>query len=287
MFVKSERELYKWKKELHEERNMHQNETWKSLKERLFERFRTARERQCTVTNGDLQDWALRIANEMNISDFQASSTWLSRFKKSYRIGSRKITKFISRKLVEEIPLITNATEKFVANVKTKLAVIPASAVYNADQSGFEKELYAKRTLSFRGEKQTESVVQSMNAMTHSYTIMPVISMSGLLLPHLYICLQEPQGKLGPQTKKGLFTCKNLIIDVSKSGKMGKSNFQYFIRTVFLPVAENNSLLLLDSWPGHDDTSVFQEDDQKTVDIMRIPPGTTSVIQPLDKYFFR
>jgi hypothetical protein len=97
-------------------------------------------------------------------------------------------------------------------------------------------------------------------------------------LPHLYICLQEPQGKLGPQIKKGLFTCKNLIIDVSKSGKMGKSNFQYFIRTVFLPIAENNSLLLLDSWPGHNDTSVFQDDDQKTVDIMRIPPGTTSVI---------
>jgi hypothetical protein len=38
--------LYKWKKELHEERNMHQNETRKSLKERLYERFRTARERQ-------------------------------------------------------------------------------------------------------------------------------------------------------------------------------------------------------------------------------------------------
>jgi hypothetical protein len=31
---------------------------------------------------------------------------------------------------------------------------------------------------------------------------------------------------------------------------------------------------------------VFQEDDQKTVDIMRIPPGRTSVIQPLDKDFF-
>jgi hypothetical protein len=41
-FIKSERELYKWKKELHEERNMHQNETRKSLKELLFERFRTA-----------------------------------------------------------------------------------------------------------------------------------------------------------------------------------------------------------------------------------------------------
>jgi hypothetical protein len=109
--------------------------------------------------------------------------------------------------------------------------------------------------------------------------------MSGLLLPHLYICLQEPQGKLGPQIKKGLFTCKNLIIDISKSGKIGKSNFQYFIRTVFLPVAENNSLLLLDSWPGHNDT--FQEDNQKTVDIMRIPPGITSVIQPLDKELFR
>jgi hypothetical protein len=32
-FVKLERELYKRKKEVHEERNMHQNETRKSLKE--------------------------------------------------------------------------------------------------------------------------------------------------------------------------------------------------------------------------------------------------------------
>jgi hypothetical protein len=76
-FVKSERELYKWKKELHEERKMRQNETRKSLKERLFERFRTARERQCTVTDGDLRDWALRIANEMNISDCKSlSNVW-------------------------------------------------------------------------------------------------------------------------------------------------------------------------------------------------------------------
>jgi hypothetical protein len=58
-FVKSERELYKWKTELHEERNMCQNETQKGLKERLFESFRTACERQYTVTDGD---WALGIA---------------------------------------------------------------------------------------------------------------------------------------------------------------------------------------------------------------------------------
>jgi hypothetical protein len=52
-----------------------------------------------------------------------------------------------------------NATEKFVADVKTKLAVIPASAVYNAYQSVFEKELHAKSTLlSSRRNKQTESV---------------------------------------------------------------------------------------------------------------------------------
>lgn len=286
-FVKSERELYKWKKELLEVRNMRQNSTRESLKGKLFERFKTARDRQNTVTDGDLRDWAIRIASEMKIADFQASSTWLSRFKKSYRIRSRKITTFTSKNRVQQLPLTENIIGKFIADVKTKLAVIPTTAVYNADQSGFVKELRAHRTLSFRGEKKTESVAQSMNAMTHSYTIMPVISMSGVLFPQLYICLQEHQGKLGPKIKKELFSCKNLVIDASKSGKMGKNNFQYFIRNVFLPAAETNSLLLLDSWSGHNDTSAFLENDEKVVDIIRIPPGTTSVIQPLDKEFFR
>lgn len=38
-----------------------------------------------------------------------------------------------------------------------------------------------------------------MNAVTHSYTIMPIVSMAGELIEPVFICLQEPTGKLGPR----------------------------------------------------------------------------------------
>ena len=56
---------------------------------------------------------------------------------------------------------------------------IPDDEIYNADQSGIAYELHTARTLSHQGEKDTVGLIKNTNARTHSYTIMPYISMAG------------------------------------------------------------------------------------------------------------
>jgi len=69
----------------------------------------------------------------------------------------------------------------------------------NADQSGFVYEFTSTRTLSHVGEKTTRIVAHNINKTTHSFTIMPIVTLDGRLLSPLYICLQEISGnELGP-----------------------------------------------------------------------------------------
>ncbi len=57
----------------------------------------------------------------------------------------------------------------------------------------------------------------------------------------------------------------------------------------FLPSMDNKTLLLLDSWTGQSDQKMFEDllTGDKQINILKIPPKTTSLIQPLDVYFFR
>ena len=53
-----------------------------------------------------------------------------------------------------------------------------------------------------KGVKKVESVAQSISAITHSYTIQPVISANSTLLSPLLIMLKEPSGTLGPRVQE-------------------------------------------------------------------------------------
>jgi hypothetical protein len=69
-----------------------------------------------------LLDWAINIANEMGISNFQASGTWNTRFKQAHHIGSRKITKFVSRNYAVDEAMIEQSIKDFLASTKLTIA---------------------------------------------------------------------------------------------------------------------------------------------------------------------
>lgn len=139
------------------------------------------------------------------------------------------------------------------------------------------------------GEKTTKGQVKSMNAITHSYTVMPIISLAGKLIGPVFICLQEPTGKLGPRVSQSLYRANNIHVTCSKSGKLTKTHIQYWAKNVLCPSVSKDCLLLLDSWSGQTDPSIYEQifDKNITCKQMQIPPKTTGDIQPLDRYFFR
>ncbi|CAF5132089.1 unnamed protein product, partial [Rotaria sp. Silwood1] len=129
----------------------------------------------------------------------------------------------------------------------------------------------ATRALVTTGEKVIKGQVKPMNAVTHSYTIMPIIR------------------KLGPRVEQSIYQASNIHVTCSKFGKLTKTHIQYWAENVLSPSVSEDCLLLLDSWSGQTDPSIFDDIfvENITCKQMQIPPKTVGDIQPLDRYFFR
>ena len=106
------------------------------------------------------------------------------------------MTKFVSRVSFRNSAAIKAAADSFVAKVRNDIvaANYMLDHIWNADQSGFTKELTTARTLDIKGKRSVERIVQTASALTHSYTVFPMISCNGVLREKLYVVLQEPNG---------------------------------------------------------------------------------------------
>ncbi|CAF5203915.1 unnamed protein product, partial [Rotaria magnacalcarata] len=81
----------------------------------------------------------------------------------------------------------------------------------------------------------------------------------------------------------------NIHVTCSKSGKLTKSHIQYLAEKVLRPSVSDDCLLLLDSWSGQTNPEIYSKIFNGNIkcEQLQIPPKTTGVIQPLDRYFFR
>lgn len=247
--------------------------------------FTDARNSLFCVSQSDLRRWGIKRAREVNL-DFSASRNWVHLFKSKNRIVSRKITKLTTKKAELDEPNLKHIAKEFVDSVVSTCETIPTNCIWNFDQSSFNYERSNLRTLSHKGEKGTKAAVSSMHAATHSYSVMPLISMAGKLAPKLLICLQEVKGKIGPRVAQTLTVPENIYVTSSKSGKLDKSIMRDWINIVLRPVCNcEETAILYDSWAGQRDESLYE--DIPGIRCFQIPPHTTQWIQPLDNYFFR
>ena len=191
--------------------------------------------------------------------------------------------------------------ENFRLNFKTQYySKFEPELIFNSDQTPFFKEMAAKRTLDFKGIKDVKLRIQNRNAVSHSYTLMPTISMSGKCFGKLLIVFQEKNGKFGQNIFKKVKELeeklKNIRVFCTKSGKMGsnecnrwaKENFSYEnIKKLIYNSDKPNVLLYLDSYPGHWNNNFDSQIDCEQVNLikLKIPENTTSVLQPLDCHF--
>ncbi len=176
--------------------------------------------------------------------------------------------------------------ENFVKNIKLIIQNYEPDQIFNTDQSGINYETYSQRTLANIGES-TEVSANSLNAMSHSYTIQPVMSFEGKLVGKLLLCLQEINSKFGPRVENQLFKANNIQLVCSSSGKMTKELVKKFSQEILKPIVKNNFVLMLDSWQGHNKQEIYDNIfGNINCNLQVIPAGTTSYIQPLDKVLF-
>ena len=155
----------------------------------------------------------------------------------------------------------------------------------NSDQMGFSKEMNSSRTLSHTNEKVTFLAVRSTNNVSHSYTVQPIISYDRGLMDNVFLCLYEPKGRFGERVKESMFKTSNVIVSCRTSGKLSNSHIMFWVENCLKPIVKDEHfMLILDSWAGHKDNSLYQTFGSK-IALHIIPTRTTATTQPLDVFF--
>lgn len=143
------------------------------------------------------------------------------------------------------------------------------------------------RSLAPLGVREVERVVQAVSDTTHSYTIMPMVYANGRLAPKLFVVLQESGGRFPAKFEN---QASNLSVHCHTSHIMTKELMKTWLRECLLNEDMPNELLLIvDSWSSFKDHHAIQSlvPVGKRLTIHNIPPKATSLIQPLDVFFFR
>lgn len=237
--MKKKEKLKKWKENI-EQRGTRYDKLF-MIDSETFERFKEARKCHEQVTTRTLQQWAMATAFPY-LSDkfsFVASFTWVKNFKNKHRIRQRKITKFISKNDVATLDETIQAAERFRTQTVLIMQNYNPRFIINTDQTGCTYESFYNRSLDFQGSKIVLVRKQNLAKTTHSYTAQYSLTISGELLPHVFICTQESGNKFGPRVSKEverlMLEYGNVIVICSKSGKLTKELYQQFLETVMKP----------------------------------------------------
>ncbi|EGT56911.1 hypothetical protein CAEBREN_12031 [Caenorhabditis brenneri] len=257
------------------------------LSDRLFEEVKKRFDMGITLHDNSLHTLAIEInRNETMIQNFLASSNWISRWKKSHRIVSRKITRFVTRKCLINKGQIENTAKKFVEVCRREMSLFSPSMIFNGDQTGVQKELHGARALAIMGEQDIERIAQAKSSLTHSFTFLPMLFADGTMGPKAYMVIGETTGAFPPS--RPIPDPPNLVVRPGKSHIMTKLMMCDWLKScVFLPNGPTKLFMLVDSWPSFKDHQTIRSCVPPGVDltIRNIPPHCTSLIQPLDKYW--
>lgn len=287
--LNNEKEIYRMRKYVENGgTNFHK---WFNVSTKLFSKFKNSREQFLPVHDIDLKRWALEFGREegLSLDEFQASDSWILNFKNKYRISSRKVTKFVTRRqFVNQEELEDNAIT-FTLECRDKFKDFDRNNIINFDQSGFNYELTIPRTLSNVNERNTFCLIRCSHAITHSYTVLPSLTASGNFLPICLVILQEVNGVFGPQVAVEVSALqqklKNLHILPSRSGLMQSNQVEIYKNEVLKKYINGNAILVHDGWKGQTSDNLFS--DLPNIERMIIPAGCTDKAQPCDMMLFR
>ena len=167
-----------------------------------------------------------------------------------------------SRKNLKNQAKIDSVREAFLERVKRAISDggYEEYEVCNCDQSRFDKELHSHRTHAFRGQHHVTVEVGSISATTHSYMVMPIISMAGIVSKRLYLKSQEPKGQW-PQIKTPKFP-PNIVAYPGTTAMMTNEDLEIFLEQLFIKQVINfglkKCLLMCDSWSSNKNDALFK-----------------------------
>lgn len=226
---------------------------------------------------------------KIGLEDFVASLSWTKKWKKIYRIVSRKATRVVSAKNIQEAPQVRESGVDFVNRIKGLIPLYGEENVFNTDQSGFKIEHYSGRTLEEKGTKQVELSYQQSSSATHSYTIQPTFSAAGRSISPILIVLAEKDGQFGVRVRDTMFKHPVLYVKATNSGLVTKEIMKDWYEDIFYRNCGEKCLLLFDALTIYKDQQYYDQVKPNNIECQTevIPPGTTGQVQPCDVGIFR
>lgn len=293
--LKSERTLRKWKADV--KKGIPAAEMVEEINAHVYQKILKARSTYQIIRPSHLKTFALE--KYLDISDpkpaFKFSLKWLKTFRRNYKIGSRKITRLVSKREVCSEEEILEAATKFQQKIRDLIPKFDQTHVLNTDQTGFQYEITSQRTLTPRGEKIIYGYAQSpKNLATHSYTVQYVINLAGQIVGKVFVCLQEESGRFGIRVKREVesYCPCNVELTCSTSGKMTTSLNEYLIEKLLIPNIKGPFLHIVDAWAGHKNPDSYAKyfggsTGRPEIDLQVIPDKCTPTCQPCDATFYR
>lgn len=296
--IPNKRTVLRWRKQIRNRTN--KLAKYKMINDHVYEELIEARKSFKIVRGSHLRTWALEKLAQINDPQLKlkAGDSWLYRFKTAHNISSRKINRLVSKREVKSEEDILKSAKNFQTEIKSMLPKFDPKLVFNTDQCGFSYEITSSRTLTQKGSKIVFGYAQSpKNLSTHSYTVQYLINLAGEIVGNVFICLQEPNGKLGPKVKKDVesYLPKNVTLTCSTSGKMSTSLNEYYIEKQIVPFVPKNVkkfLHIVDSWSGQTNIDSYDKffgkrNNKPKIVLKVIPEKCTPLAQPLDTTFHR
>ena len=183
----------------------------------------------------------------------------------------------ISRAEVNE-----DVINNFFDNLEESLEGIPASNIWNYDETNFTDEPGRKRAVVKRGMKYPE---RAMNSTKASISVMFCGNGVGTMLPpyvvykseHLWErwCQGGPRGARFNRTKRGWFD---------------SHTFQDWFKSLFLPAAKKQlgpKVIIGNNLSSHLDKAIIEICESENIRFVFLPPNATHLTQPLDVAYFR
>lgn len=256
---------------------LNSNENLKNLKFRktetseidevLMKWIRSARAKNIPVSGVLLQEKAREVAESLGLETFKASNGWLEKFRTRHNISFKQICG-------EEKSVNLNEVTDWIGKLKSFCEGYDDRDIFNCDETGLFYRALPDKTLCFQGEK-----CSGGKCSKERLTLLLCCNMLGDFETPLVI---------GKAKKPRCF--KN--IDVRKLCVSWKSNKKAWMTTDIMSdwlVELDNKMkrqkrkiiLFMDNATSHPNLKL------KHVNLVFLPPNTTSMLQPLDQGIIR
>ena len=241
--------------------------TFAKLDELIFKWLLTVRSRNVVVSASILKTKAKELAGKIDIEGFQASDGWLDRWKNRYNVSFKTVSGEGNSCTAEMTAPWKETT------LPTILSKYKLDEIYNADEFGLFFRMQPNKSLNLRSESCTGGKHSKIRL-----TGMAAANATGDKIPMFVIGKSK-----SPRCFKGV---KHLPCRYRNQNKswMDSVLFEEWIREMDTKFTKEKKkvALIIDNCPAHPTI-----DNLKSIELVFLPPNTTSKLQPMDQGVIR